>query len=117
MSRSPVLILTLGLSLAAVAGVGVVSQAAQTPPADLVLRNGRIVTVDDRVPEAQAVAARAGKIVAVGTNADIARYVGASTRVIDLGGQLAIPGLIEGHGHFTGIGENRINLDLMSTKS
>ena len=37
--------------------------------------------------------------------------------MIDLGGQLAIPGFIEGHGHFTGIGENRINLDLMATKS
>ena len=53
----------------------------------------------------------------VGTNADVARFVGPSTKVIDLAGQLAIPGFIEGHGHFTGIGENRINLDLMSTKS
>ena len=81
------------------------------------LRNGRIVTVDDRMPEAQAIAASGGKIVFVGTNADVARFVGPSTKVIDLGGQLAIPGFIEGHGHFTGIGENRINLDLMSTKS
>jgi len=90
---------------------------APVPPADLVLRNGRIVTVDDRLPEAQALAARDGKIVFVGTSVDAARYVGASTQVIDLDGQLAIPGLIEGHGHFTGIGENRINLDFMNTKS
>ena len=69
------------------------------------------------MPEAQALAARGGKIVVVGTNADVARFVGPSTQVIDLGGQLAIPGFIEGHGHFTGIGENRINLDLMNTKS
>ena len=89
----------------------------QTAPADLVLRGGRIVTLDDRTPEAQALAASGGKIVAVGSNADIAAYVGPSTQVIELGGQLAIPGFIEGHGHFTGIGENRINLDLMDTRS
>jgi predicted amidohydrolase YtcJ len=90
---------------------------AQVEPADLVLRNGRVLTVDDRMPEAQAVAARAGRIVFVGSNADAARFVGASTRVIDLAGKLAIPGFIEGHGHFTGVGANRINLDFMNTKS
>src|SRR4051812_43019467 len=83
------------------------AQARQaTPPAELVLRNGRIVTVDARLPEAQAMAASGGKIVAIGSNADIARYVGASTQVIDLNGQLAIPGFVEGHAHFTGIGES-----------
>jgi hypothetical protein len=96
------------------------SLTSQQPPpqaADLVLRGGRIVTVDDRVPEAQALASRGGKIVFVGSNADVARYVGSGTQVIDLAGQLAIPGFIEGHGHFTGVGENRINLDFMNTKS
>jgi predicted amidohydrolase YtcJ len=83
----------------------------QTPPADLVLRNGRIVTLDDRVPEGQALASRAGKIVAVGTNADVARYIGPSTQVIDLAGQFAMPGFIEGHGHFTGIGESKLGLE------
>jgi predicted amidohydrolase YtcJ len=90
---------------------------AQIQPADLVIRNGRIVTLDEKVPEAQALASRGGRIVAVGTNAEIGRYVGSATQVIDLAGQLAIPGFIEGHGHFTGIGENKINLDLMNTKS
>jgi predicted amidohydrolase YtcJ len=93
------------------------AQAAQTPPADLVLRNGRLVTVDDRIAEAQALAARDGRIVFVGTSADVAKFVGPSTQVIDLAGQLAIPGFIEGHGHFTGVGENRLNLDFMNTKS
>ena len=90
---------------------------APIPPADLVLRNGRVVTVDDRMPEAQAIAARGGKIVFVGTTVDAAKFVGPSTQVIDLAGQLAIPGFIEGHGHFTGVGENRLNLDFMNTKS
>ncbi|HUL72577.1 MAG TPA: amidohydrolase [Vicinamibacterales bacterium] len=119
MKRSIALFLTVGLSVVTVAGVAVVSQGQPTTlgPADLVLRNGRIVTMDERIPEAQALAATGGKIVAIGPNAAIARYIGPQTKVIDLQGQLAIPGFIEGHGHFTGIGENRINLDLMGTKS
>ena len=73
--------------------------------------------LDAQTPEAQALASRNGAIVAVGTDAAIARYVGPATQVIDLAGQLAMPGFIEGHGHFTGIGENSINLDFMNTKS
>jgi len=103
--------------LAATTSLTLLGQTPQTAPADLVLRGGRIVTVDDRTPEAQALAASGGTIVAIGSNADIAKHIGPSTQVIELGGQLAIPGLIEGHGHFTGVGENRVNLDLMSTRS
>jgi predicted amidohydrolase YtcJ len=89
----------------------------QTPAADLVLRGGRIVTLDDKAPEAQALAARDGRIVAIGSNADIAGYIGSSTQVIEMNGRFAMPGFIEGHGHFTGIGENKINLDLIGTTS
>ena len=74
-------------------------------PATLVLRNGRIVTMDDAKPEVQAVAARGETIVAVGTNDEVARLVGKETRVIDLAGRLAIPAFIEGHAHFMGVGE------------
>ena len=117
MTRSITATLATALLLVVAAGVRITSQPAAQTPADLVLRNGRIVTVDDRLPEAQALAASGGKIVFVGSNADVARYVGPSTNVVDLGGQLAVPGLIEGHAHFTGIGENRVNLDFMATKS
>jgi predicted amidohydrolase YtcJ len=86
-------------------------------PATLVLHKGRIVTVDDQKSEAQALAARGDTIVAVGTSEEIAAFVGPGTRVIDLGGRLAIPGFIEGHGHFTGVGEARIVLNLMSVKN
>ena len=99
-------------------GATVISQTTpQVAPADLVLRGGRIVTLDAQTPEATALAARNGAIVALGTDAAIARYIGPATQVIDLAGQLAMPGFIEGHGHFTGVGENRINLDFMGTKS
>jgi predicted amidohydrolase YtcJ len=106
------------LGIAVAGGVTVVSQ--QTPaavPADLVLRGGRIVTLDARLPEAQAIAARAGAIVAVGTNADVARFIGPATQVVELNGQFAMPGFIEGHGHFTGLGDSKLNLELQNTKS
>jgi len=101
-----------------VLGARLTSQAPpQVEPADLVLRGGRLVTLDSRVPEAQALAARNGSIVAVGSNTDIQRYIGPSTQVVELNGQFAMPGFIEGHGHFSGIGEGKLNLDLMNTKS
>jgi predicted amidohydrolase YtcJ len=90
---------------------------AATIPADLVLRNGRIVTVEDARPEAQALAVRGDTIVALGSNQDIAPYVGASTRVIDLGGALATPGFIDAHVHFTGVGEAARNLKLSTAKN
>jgi hypothetical protein len=86
-------------------------------PATLVLNQGRIVTVDDQKPEGQALAVRGDTIVAVGTNDEMAAYVGPQTRVVDLRGRLAIPGFIDGHGHFTGVGEARIVLNLTRVKN
>ena len=92
--------------------------AGQNPPtpATLVLRNGKIVTVDAAIPEAQAIAIRGDRIVAVGTNQAIQAFVGSATQVIDLRGQLAIPGLVESHGHFMGLGQSKLTLDLMDVK-
>jgi predicted amidohydrolase YtcJ len=87
------------------------------PPADLVLTNGKIVTVDDAAPEAQALAVRGDRIVALGASADIKSYIGPATEIVDLQGQLAIPGFIEGHGHFTGVGTAELQLKLMKTTS
>lgn len=89
----------------------------QAQPADLVLRNGKIVTMESSVPEVQALAARGGKIVAVGTNQQMLAYIGSSTKVIDLSGRLAIPGFIEGHGHFTGLGASKMSLNLRDVKN
>ena len=65
----------------------------------------------------EALASKNGRLVAVGSNADMQKFVGPQTQVIDLAGQLATPGFIEGHGHFTGIGESKLGLELMGTKS
>lgn len=88
-----------------------------TPPAELVLHNGKVVTMDPDHPEAQAIAMAGGKVVAVGTNDEIDAYIGDATRVIDLDGHLAVPGLIESHGHFLGLGTGLQQLDLMPTHS
>jgi predicted amidohydrolase YtcJ len=98
--------------------VGVCSLNPASPPAaDLVLRNGKIATVDDAHPAAQALAIRGETIAAVGTEEEILPYIGSSTRVVDLHGMLAIPGFVESHAHFRGIGAAKMQLDLMPAKS
>jgi predicted amidohydrolase YtcJ len=95
-------------------------EARQQPApvaADLVLTNARVVTVDDSVPQAEAVAVGGDRIVALGSSAELRRYVGAATRVIDLNGQLVIPGFFESHGHFTGVGEAQLQLNLTEATS
>jgi predicted amidohydrolase YtcJ len=87
------------------------------PTADLVLRNGTIVTVNEEQPEAEALAAAGDTILAVGADAEIEQYVGTETQVVDLDGRLAVPGFIEGHGHFMGMGEAQMQLGLLGTPS
>lgn len=96
---------------AAILVVGSVA-CADNSPADLILVNGAVVTVDEAQPSAEAVAVRGDRILAVGTDAEVRALAGPETRIVDLNGQLLIPGFIEGHGHFTGLGESKLVLDL-----
>jgi len=95
--------LALGL-LAATAIVGAAMIApvvlAQQPSADLILTNGKIITVDDRFSIAQAIAVRGDRIIAVGTTADITKLAGPQTRRVDLRGKSVVPGFIDNHAHF-----------------
>jgi predicted amidohydrolase YtcJ len=103
--------------------------SAQTP-ADVLLHNGKIVTVDDRFTIAEALAIRGERIVAVGSNAEIDKHRGPSTRVVDLNRRTVIPGLIDNHAHYMraaeywhrevrldGITSHREALDLMNEKA
>ena len=85
--------------------------------ADLVLKNGKIVTMDPKLPAVTALAATGDRITALGSDAEIVDQIGPETVVIDLRGRLVIPGFIESHAHFLGIGAAKLQLDLMSTGS
>lgn len=81
-------------------------------PADLILKNAQVVTLDPLQPHAQAVAVRDRHIVAVGSDKAIAHYAGKDTKVMDLHGAFVAPGFIEGHGHLmnTGLAQMQLNL-------
>ena len=81
------------------------------------LRGGRVVTVAASPVAAEAVAVQGSRIAAVGSNAEIDAWVGPATRVIELEGRLLVPGFIEGHGHFLGLGEALTILDLTTAQS
>lgn len=90
---------------------------SQQEPATLVVTNGKILTVEAARPQVEAIAVGGDRIIALGSAAEIRPYVGPTTEVIDVHGQLVIPGFIEGHGHFAGVGEAELNLKLMPTTS
>jgi len=103
--------------------------SAQTP-ADIVLLNGKIVTVDDRFTVAEALAIKGERILAVGSNAEIETHKGPLTRVVDLNRRTVIPGLIDNHAHYMraaeywhrevrldGITSHREALDLIKHKA
>jgi len=86
-------------ALALALGMTVVSASA-ADTADMVLVNGKVVTVDDRFSIVEALAIKGERVLAAGSNADIGRFAGESTRRIDLQGRTVIPGLIDNHAHF-----------------
>lgn len=85
--------------------------------ADLVLKNGKIVTMDEAKPETQAVAVKGDRILALGSDEEINAYINPSTEVIDVGGKLVIPGFNESHGHFSSLGYAKMRLDLTKANS
>ncbi len=87
------------------------------PAASLVLLNGKVWTVNDRQPRAEAVACLGSRIVAVGSNGEIRKWVGPGTEAIDLGGKLVLPGFNDAHVHFFNGGENLAGVQLRDAKS
>jgi hypothetical protein len=77
----------------------VLSAIAVSQTADTILVNGKVVTVDPQFSIREAVAVRDGKILAVGSSAEVRKLAGAATRVVDLQGRTVIPGLIDSHMH------------------
>lgn len=90
-------------ALATLAAPGVAS--ADPDPADRVLRNGSVYTVDGSRPWAEAVAVKRGRISYVGSNKGVRRFIGPRTKTIDLKGRMVMPGLQDGHSHPSVAGE------------
>lgn len=110
-----------GVALTALAAL-LLSLAACQPDrgpemADLVLTNGKIVTVDPEVPEAEALAVTGYTILAVGSAEEISAHVGPGTRIMDLEGKLAVPGFIDSHGHYLSLGQSKMMLDLTRART
>jgi len=102
--------LWFGLALWAV--LLVLACQTQKDVADLVLRGGIVHTVDANNTVAQAVAVQGDRIVMVGSNAEIEKWLGPNTRVIELHGQTVVPGFIDSHYHFQNVGKRAYDLNL-----
>jgi hypothetical protein len=97
--------------LAALCGL---SLAAFAQTADTIYHGGPIVTVNDAQPSAEALAVKDGKILAVGKKDDVLKTKGEATRVVDLGGKTLLPGFVDGHCHFNGLGAQAIFANLLA---
>jgi predicted amidohydrolase YtcJ len=91
--------------------------AVSRPPADLIVHNAVVYTMADAQPTAEAFAVRDGRFVAVGPSADVLRWRGPSTRVVDGRRGTVVPGLQDAHGHVLGLGAALHELDLRGTSS
>jgi len=117
MARRMLNVAVIGASVALICAAA--SLRAQAPQADLILSNGKIITVDERFSIAQAVAIKGDRIVAVGSNQDITRLAGPGTRRIDLRGRAVTPGLIDNHMHLLRAGttwQYEVRLDGVETR-
>lgn len=120
MSKIKHTLLFVSLTALFLAGCGTGSDDAPTPagtmpevaPADLVLRGGVVATADPALGNVEAIAVNGYQITAVGSNDEISAYIGPGTEVIELNGRFAMPGFIEGHGHYMGLGRSKQILDL-----
>jgi len=97
--------------------LAVAAPSESKPAADLVILNAKIWTVDKALPSAQAVAILGDRIVAVGSDAEVSAWRGPSTRVIDAGGKLLLPGFNDAHVHFVSGGQQLENVQLVDATS
>ncbi len=99
---------------AAILQLALIASAWAQIPAELVVVNANIRTMDPAKPRASAVAIRGGRLAGVGTDEQIRTFVSSSTRVVDAAGRLMLPGFNDSHVHFTGVGNWFSHLDASS---
>ena len=106
------------LALLALALAGPLTARAQTRgPADLVVTNARIYTMDATRPVVAAMAVRDGKVLFTGSEREAMALRGANTRVVDASGRTVIPGMVDAHAHLLGLGQALRQVDLVGAKS
>ena len=91
--------------------------SCESEKADMIIYNGKIYTMNDLMPITEAVAINNGKIIALGKYKELDRLISPNTQIINLSGAMMTPGIIEGHGHFYGLGLAEMQLDLSTTES
>jgi hypothetical protein len=91
--------------------------AAQQAPADLIVTNARVYTVDDARPLVQAFAVRGGRVAFAGDARGALLLRGPQTRILDAGGRTVIPGMVDAHGHVSGLGSALAIVDLTGASS
>ena len=107
------LLLGAGLSLAS----PTYAQQAESSSPDLVLINGKVLTMDNRSSVVEALAVLDGKILATGSNASVKSIIGTRTRVLDLAGKTVVPGLIDTHAHFKAAGLSEYVVSMSRAKT
>lgn len=102
-----------GAASASAAGLLAPAVARAAPgPADLVIRNGRVLLLDPKFRQAEAIAVRGGVVLAIGTDREIKRHIGQRTREIDAGGGTVLPGINDTHLHLNTVGLNAYSIDV-----
>ncbi len=105
------------LAALALSAIPVLAQSPAPPPADLVVTNGRIYTVDGARPVVDAMAIRGGRVVFIGDRAGARALTGPGTETLDLQGRTVIPGMTDAHAHVAGLGSSLRSVDLVGTTS
>ncbi|MBK8489602.1 MAG: amidohydrolase [Saprospirales bacterium] len=96
---------------------GLFSCSEEKKTAETVFIHAQISTLNEKQPAATALAIRGDRIIWVGEDAAAGKWIGPETKVFDLEGQFVMPGFIEGHGHFSGLGRLLANINLMQAGS
>ena len=97
--------------------IGMFFSCSDKQYADMVIINAEVYTVEEDFPFYEALAIKDGLVLKLGSNEEIKELIGKDTYVLDADGKFVMPGFIEGHGHFSGLGKSLQNLNFLNTKS
>ena len=104
-------------ALTAFASSNLTAQSKPVGPADLIVVNGRVYTVDDGHPMVTAFAVKDGRILFAGSEREVRTLASSRTRVVDAHGNTIVPGLVDAHAHLLGLGNSLRNVQLQGSKS